>query len=301
MTELELLERISELKKHQDAVVIAHTYQLPEIQDAADFVGDSLELSMKVREVDAGTVVFCGVRFMAETAKIISPEKTVLMPDPGAGCPMADMITAEDVVRLKRNYPDGKVVCYVNSTADVKAESDICCTSSNAVRIVDSIPSKEQVIFIPDMNLGTYVKNKLSRDIILWPGHCSVHSSITAQEVLELKNKYPYAKVLAHPECRTAVLELSDYILSTSNMIRQVGKLDSKEYIILTEEGILYPLNKKYPDCMFHHPKRALCLNMKKTTIDLLTECLENRQHEITVPDNIRERAAKAVYNMLEI
>jgi quinolinate synthase len=294
--------KIKELKSKNNAVILAHTYQRPEIQEIADFVGDSLDLSLKVKSSNAKVVVFCGVRFMAETAKLISPEKTVLLPELSAGCPMADMITANELRDIKKKYPEHVVVTYVNSTAEVKAESDICCTSSNAVKIVSSIAKEKGVIFVPDANLGSYVKAQLKRDnMVLWPGYCSIHASITEQEVLELKAKYKEAVVFAHPECKTQVLNHADYILSTSAMIKKATEIKEKEIIIVTEQGILHPLKKNCPSKTFYAIQKAVCPNMKKTTIDLVLESLELMQHNITLDEVILKKARRAVERMLEV
>jgi quinolinate synthase len=224
------------------------------------------------------------------------------MPDRTAGCPMAEMVTAQQVRELKAQYPGYKVVCYVNSTAEVKAESDICCTSSNALRIVESIPFETGVIFIPDMNLGLYVKNKLQRDnFILWPGYCFVHAFVTKEEVVELKNKTPNAIVMAHPECKTEVLDLADYVLSTSKIISKVGELEDKEFIIITEQGIIHPLQKKYPDKKFYHLGKMLCVNMKINTIDTLLDAIENDKYEINVPEPVLEKAQLALDRMMNV
>lgn len=295
-------KKIKELKDKRNAVILAHTYQRPEIQDISDFVGDSLDLSLKVKNTDAKVVVFCGVRFMAETAKLISPEKTVLLPELSAGCPMADMITADELRELKKKYPDHMVVTYVNSTAEVKAESDICCTSSNAVKIVSSIPKDKGVIFVPDVNLGSYVKAQLKREnMILWPGCCSIHATIRAEEVLGLKTKHKEAVVFAHPECNSTVLNYADYILSTSAMIKKAMEIKEKEIIIVTEQGILHPLKRNCPDKTFHMIQKAICPNMKKTTIDLVLESLELMQHKITLDEVILKKARHAVERMLEV
>ena len=294
--------KILELKKERKAVILAHTYQRPEIQDVADFVGDSLDLSFKAKETKADVILFCGVKFMAETAKIISPEKTVLMPDPDAGCPMADMIKAEDVKKLKLKYPGYAVVCYVNSSAEVKAESDICCTSSNAIKVVESLPKDKGVIFIPDMNLGTYVKNSLKRDnFILWQGYCFVHAFVTSEEVKMLKGLHPGAVVMVHPECKTEVIALADHVLSTSGMVRVVKDLPEKEFIIVTEQGINYPLQNKYPDRKFYHLNKMTCVNMKKNTIDLVEESLELMRYEIKLDEKLMNRARTALDRMLQV
>ena len=274
--------RIAELKKKRNAVILAHTYQRPEIQEVADFVGDSLDLSFKAKETKADVILFCGVKFMAETAKIISPDKTVIMPDLDAGCPMACMVTAQDVRDLKKKYPNHEVVCYVNSTADVKAESDICCTSSNAVRTVDSIPKNKGIIFIPDVNLGTYVKNKLKRENFILKSH-------------------PSASIMVHPECKTEVLDLADHILSTSNMIKKVAELKDKEFIVVTEQGIVYPLKNRYPDRRFYYLSKMTCVNMKKNTVEMVEESLENMRYEIKVEENIIVKAKMALDRMLQL
>jgi quinolinate synthase len=297
-----IFEKIKTLKAEKKAVILAHTYQRPEIQDVADFVGDSLELSFQAKETKAETIIFCGVRFMAETAKIISPEKKVIMPDLTAGCPMAEMVTAEQVKELKAQYPGYQVVCYVNSTAEVKAESDICCTSSNALRVVESIPFETGVIFVPDMNLGLYVKNKLQRDnFVLWPGYCFVHAFVTKEDLMELKDKSPNAKVMAHPECKTEILELADYVLSTSKIITKVGELEDKEFIIVTEEGIIHPLEKKYPEKKFHHLSKMLCVNMKINTMDILLNALQNDKYEINISEPVLQKAKLALDRMMNV
>lgn len=293
-------EKIEALKKEKNAVILAHTYQKPEIQEIADFVGDSLDLSLKVKNTDAEVVIFCGVFFMAETAKIIAPKKKIILPERSAGCPMADMISAEDVKKIKEADPNCSVVCYINSTASVKALSDICCTSSNALRIIDSIPKDKNIYFIPDMNLGTYVKNKSVRtNLKVWPGYCSIHSSITAQEVLELKEKYPYSIVFVHPECRTEVVKLADKVLSTSQMIKEAET--GEEFLVITENGILTPLLKKYPNKTFHCLERAVCPNMKKTSIESVVDALTNLEFEIFLDDITIKQARNAVFKMLEI
>lgn len=298
----ELKKRIIELKKKQKTVILAHTYQRPEIQDVADFVGDSLDLAFKAKETEAELILFCGVKFMAETAKIVSPEKTVIMPDLDAGCPMACMVTAEDVKKLKQKYPNHEVVCYVNSAADVKAESDICCTSSNAVRVVDSIAKDKGIIFIPDVNLGTYVKNKLNRDnFVLWQGYCFVHAFVEAEEVLELKKQHPVAKVMAHPECKTEVLELADYVLSTSSMIKKVKEVKDKEFIVITEQGIVYPLQNNYPDRKFYYLNKMTCVNMKRNTIDMIEESLQEIKYKIELDKDVIKKAKRALDRMLSL
>jgi len=297
-----IAEKIKVLKERHNAIILAHTYQRPEVQDVADFVGDSLDLSLKAKDNVADIIVFCGVKFMAETAKIISPHKKVLLAELDAGCPMAEMITADELRELKLKYSNYKVVCYVNSTAEVKALSDICCTSSNAVKVVNSIPQDQGVIFVPDANLGSYVQRTLKRkNMILWQGHCYVHAFVMEEDVLNLKKQYPKAVVFAHPECTDHVLKHANYILSTSEMIKKVAELNDGEFIIITEQGIIYPLQKKYPQKKFYSLDKSVCLNMKKTTINSVLNSLELMQYNIEVPKNVMENAKKAVFNMLEL
>jgi quinolinate synthase len=297
-----LANKIQELKDRRKAVILAHNYQPGEIQDLADFTGDSLGLSIKASQTDAETIVFCGVLFMAETAAILSPEKTVLLPEKGAGCPMADMITADQVRQLKQEHPDALVVCYVNSSAEVKAESDYCCTSANAVEVVNSLPENRRIIFVPDQHLGQFVADRTGRDIILWPGYCTTHVAITADDVRAARAKYPDAVVMAHPECSEPVKALSDELLSTSQMLKRVAEDPTKRYIVATEMGIIHSLKKQNPDVEFiPASNRAICPNMKKITLDKVVASLEEMQYEITVPEAISTRAKKALDRMVEI
>jgi quinolinate synthase len=297
-----LANKIQELKDRRKAVILAHNYQPGEIQDLADFTGDSLGLSIKASQTDAETIVFCGVLFMAETAAILSPEKTVLLPEKGAGCPMADMITADQVRQLKQEHPDALVVCYVNSSAEVKAESDYCCTSANAVEVVNSLPENRRIIFVPDQHLGQFVADRTGRDIILWPGYCTTHVAITADDVRAARAKYPDAVVMAHPECSEPVKALSDELLSTSQMLKRVAEDPTKRYIVATETGIIHSLKKQNPDVEFiPASNRAICPNMKKITLDKVVASLEEMQYEITVPEAISTRAKKALDRMVEI
>ena len=297
-----LLEKIEKLKETRKAVILAHNYQPGEIQDIADFCGDSLGLSIKAAETDADVIVFCGVQFMAETAAILSPEKTVLLPDKSAGCPLADMMTAEQLSELKRQRPDALVVCYVNSSAEVKAESDYCCTSANAVEIVKSLPEDRPIIFVPDQHLGRFVIEKTGRDLVLWPGYCVTHIVITEDDIKNAKAKYPDAIVMTHPECTEPVKDLSDQILSTSQMLRYAKKSTAKRFIIATEIGMLHPLEKQNPGAEFIAASdRAICPNMKKITLDKIIGSLEDMQYEVTVPDEIRIKAKKAIDRMVEI
>jgi quinolinate synthase len=297
-----LANKIQELKERRKAVILAHNYQPGEIQDLADFTGDSLGLSIKASQTDAETIVFCGVLFMAETAAILSPEKTVLLPEKGAGCPMADMITADQVRQLKQEHPDALVVCYVNSSAEVKAESDYCCTSANAVEVVNSLPENRRIIFVPDQHLGQFVADRTGRDIILWPGYCTTHVAITADDVRAARAKYPDAVVMAHPECSEPVKALSDELLSTSQMLKRVAEDPTKRYIVATETGIIHSLKQQNPDVEFiPASNRAICPNMKKITLDKVVASLEEMQYEITVPEAISTRAKKALDRMVEI
>jgi len=297
-----LLGKINKLKKQRNAVILAHNYQVAEIQDLADFCGDSLGLSIKAAETGAETIVFCGVQFMAETAAILSPEKTVLLPDKFAGCPLADMITAEQLRELKQKHPDALVVCYVNSTAEVKAESDYCCTSANAVEVVESLDADKKIIFVPDQHLGRFVGDRTGRDLILWPGYCHVHVVITEDDIKKAKAKYPDAVVMAHPECTEPVKELSDQLLSTGQMLKFIDKSKAKRFIIATETGMLHPLKKQKPQAEFIAANsRAICPNMKKITVEKIVWALEDMQYKVTVPDDIRVKAKKAIDRMVEI
>ncbi len=297
-----LLEKIKQLKDRRKAVILAHNYQPSEIQDLADFTGDSLGLSIKASQTEAETIVFCGVLFMAETAAILSPEKTVLLPEITAGCPMADMITADQLRQLKKEHPKALVVCYVNSSAEVKAESDYCCTSANAVEVVNSLPEDKQILFIPDQHLGRYVADRTGRDIILWPGYCTSHVFITAEDIKAARAQYPEAIVMAHPECTEPVKELSDELLSTSQMLKLAAKGSAKQFIVATETGIIHSLKKQSPDAEFIPASdRAICPNMKKITLDKVIASLEEMQYKITVPDVISTGAKKALDRMVEI
>ena len=297
-----LVEKIVRLKQQHNAVILAHNYQPDEIQDIADFTGDSLGLSIKAAETDADVIVFCGVQFMAETAAILSPEKTVLLPDKSAGCPMADMITAEQLRRLKQEHPNALVVCYVNSSAEVKAESDYCCTSANAVELVNSLPEDRHIIFVPDQHLGRFVAERTGRDLVLWPGYCITHVMITEDDITTAKAKYPDAIVMAHPECTEPVKELSDELLSTSQMLKFAAKSTAKRFIIATETGIIHALKKQNPQAEFiAASERAICPNMKKITLEKIVWALEDMQYEISVPKAIMERAKKALDEMVGV
>jgi quinolinate synthase len=296
-----IIEKIMEWKKKRNAVILAHNYELGEVQDIADYVGDSLDLSQKAADTAAHVIVFCGVHFMAETASILSPDKTVLLPDSNAGCPMADMITAPRLREKKREYPGAAVVCYVNSPADVKAESDICCTSANAVKVVESIDARE-ILFIPDQFLGHYVSTKTGRDMILWPGYCPTHARILPEHITRLKHDYPGASVVVHPECRPEVIALADAALSTSGMVAFAGREDIREMIVGTEVGIIYRLQKENPGKRFIPvSEQAICPNMKLITLEKVLWSLEDMKPVVKVPEDIRIKAKRSVDKMLEI
>jgi len=298
----QLIKQIEDLKAERDAVILAHNYQPGEIQDLADFCGDSLGLSIQASKTDAKVIVFCGVKFMAETAAILSPEKTVLLPEKTAGCPMADMITAEQLRQLKKENPDALVVCYVNSSAEVKAESDYCCTSANAVEIVRSLPEDKRILFVPDRHLGQFVAERTGRELVLWPGYCTTHVLITPDDIEAARTKYPDAIVMAHPECTEPVKELSDELLSTGQMLKYAAKSGVKRFIIATEIGIIHTLKKQNPEAEFFPASdRAICPNMKKITLDKIIGSLENMQYKITVPETISAKAKKALDRMVEI
>ncbi len=297
-----LKKRITELKKERNAVIIVHNYQRDEIQAIADITGDSLGLSKAALEIDAEVIVFCGVHFMAETAYILNPTKTVLLPVKEAGCPMADMITPEALRQMKSKYPNVPVVCYVNTAADIKAESDICCTSRNAVEVVASLKEK-QVIFVPDKNLGCYVQSQLpDKDIILWEGFCPTHIRVLPDQIEAAKKLYPEAEFIAHPECNPDVLALADEVTSTGGMIEYIKKSSKKEFIIGTEMGMLYRLREDNPDKKFYLPtEHLLCASMKLTTLGWVAHSLELMVNKVVVPEEIRKRAYKSVERMLAI
>lgn len=305
-----IFEKIKQLKQLHNAVILAHNYQPGEIQDIADFTGDSLGLSITASKTDSEIIVFCGVLFMAETAAILSPEKIVLLPEKHAGCPMADMITGEELRKLKEKHPGALVVCYVNSSAEVKAESDYCCTSANAVEVVDSLPADKKIIFVPDKNLGQYTAKKTSRDLILWPGYCPSHVVITERDIKEAKKKLPDAIVMTHPECSEPVRLSSDQILSTGQMLKFVKKSKIRKFIVATETGIIHTLKKENPDAEFiPAAPKAVCPNMKKITLEKVLWSLEDLEHStaqkskyrIAVPDEIRIKAKKSLDRMVEI
>jgi len=297
-----IIEKIQHLKKQRNAVILAHNYQIGEVQDIADFTGDSLGLSIQASTTQAETIVFCGVQFMAETAKILSPQKTVLLPEKTAGCPMADMIDARSLGELKNRHPDALVVCYVNTTAEVKALSDYCCTSSNALQLVESLPADREIIFVPDRNLGGYIVEKTGRQMILWPGYCLTHARITQADVAEAKKKHPDAVVIAHPECRKDVRDCSDELLSTGGMLKFAAESSHRSFIVVTEIGIVHTLKKQNPQKQFFPiADSAICRNMKKINLEKVLWSIEDMQYEISVPEDVRKRARKALDRMLEV
>jgi len=296
-----MMEEILALKKERHAVILAHNYQIPEVQDVADLVGDSLELSRAAARSDAEVIVFCGVDFMAETAAILSPQKKVVLPEKGAWCPMAHMITPDQLRELKALFPEAAVVCYVNSTAEVKAESDICATSANGVQVVGSLEQK-QVIFVPDRNLAAYVARHTEKQIIPWNGYCYVHDHFAPEEVRASRALHPQAEVLVHPECRPEVIDLADYVYSTAGMGRHARFSKAREFIIGTEVGMLYRLKKENPDKEFYPlSEKAVCQNMKKTNLVKVLRALQTLEPGVTVPEEIASRARKAIERMLAV
>ncbi|MDH4273248.1 MAG: quinolinate synthase NadA [Candidatus Aminicenantes bacterium] len=301
MTKDEVIDRINRLRKERKAVILAHNYQIGEVQDIADYTGDSLGLSQEAARCEAEVIVFCGVHFMAETAAILSPQKTVLLPDAQAGCPMADMITAQELRDWKATYPGRPVVCYVNTTAEVKAESDICCTSSNAVKVVNSIPD-EEILFVPDKNLAAYVARQTRKKIIAWDGFCYVHNQIQAADVQAAKKEHPEAEVWVHPECRPEVIDLADQVISTGFMVKAARETAAAEVLVGTEVGILHRLRKENPKTIFFPVKElAFCSNMKKITLIKVQRALEEMKYRIEVPAAIRRKARGAIEKMITL
>ncbi len=299
---VDVAAKIAELKKERDAIILAHNYQIGEVQDLADFVGDSLELSRKAAAVKESVIVFCGVHFMAETAAILGPDKTVLLPDKNAGCPMANMITAEQLRELKAEHPEALAVCYVNSTADVKAECDYCCTSGNALKLVDKLPKDREVIFVPDRHLGSFVAEQLGRELILWPGYCATHVRITEEDIAEARKQYPGAPVIVHPECPKNLRDAADYSLSTGQMVAFAKESDCNEFLLGTEIGMLHRLKMDFPDKEFYPvTDKAVCPNMKKITAEKVLWSLESMETVIKVDEDIAVRALKALENMVAV
>ncbi|MFA6276747.1 MAG: quinolinate synthase NadA [Pedobacter sp.] len=304
---LDLFDEIEKLKKEKNAVILAHYYQEPDIQDIADYIGDSLGLSQEAAKTDADIIVFAGVHFMAETAKILSPEKTVLLPDLKAGCSLADSCPPHLFKKFKEKYPDHLVITYVNCTAELKALSDIVCTSTNAVQIVESLPKEQKIIFGPDKNLGAWVAKKTGRDLVLWNGACMVHEIFSREKITKLKERHPNAKFIAHPECEEAVLAMADYIGSTTGLLKYSINSDAQEFIVATESGIIHQMEKANPTKTFipAPPNNSCACNdcpyMKRNTLEKLYLCLKNGLPEVTVPANIIVEARKPIERMLEI
>jgi len=301
MEEKKLIERIKKLKKEKNAVILAHIYQRPEIYEVADFLGDSYGLSKKATETNAEIIVFCGVDFMAESAYILNPEKTVLIPTTLAKCPMAAMVDVDGLRKMKEEHPNAAVVSYVNTTADVKAESDICCTSANAVKVVNSL-EEDEVIFVPDSNLASYVMRNTDKKIIPWNGWCYVHRKFSPEGLIHAKAIHLDAKVLVHPECIPEVVDLADEVFSTTGMLNYVKQSPDEKFIIATEVGVVERLRLMFPDKLFFQaPPGGTCLQMKQTTLPLVLDALEKEQFKVTVPEHIRVRAKKALDRMLNV
>jgi quinolinate synthase len=302
MTDNDIAAKIKKLKTEKDAVILAHNYQIGPVQDIADFVGDSLQLSIEASRTESSIIIFCGVHFMAETAKILNPGKKVLLPDKDSGCPMADMITAEDLKKLKAEHPGAVVICYVNSTAEVKALSDICCTSSNAVKVVESVPPDDDIIFIPDKYLGSYVQSKTGRKMILWNGYCPTHVRINARNIIDLKKKHLDAEVVVHPENTPDVIEVADRVESTGGMLRYVKESPKKTFIIGTEIGIIHRLKKENPEKVFIPAMdKAICPNMKLINLEKIMWSLEQEETEVIVPEDIARKAKAAIDRMIAL
>jgi quinolinate synthase len=299
---MELVEKINQLKKERNAIILAHNYQIPEIKDIADYSGDSLGLSIQASKTTADVIVFCGVYFMAETAKILSPKKTVLIPDRKAGCPMADMITAEDLRKLKADHPKAKTLCYVNTTAEVKAECDICCTSGNAEKIVrEAFQKDDEIIFVPDQYLAHYISTQTGRDFILWKGYCPTHAKILPEDIITKRELYKNAEVIVHPECRASVTSLADKVLSTEGMCNYIKASEATEFIIGTETGIIDRMKKENPGKIFYPAsEQATCPNMKLTTLEKVLWSLEEMGFEVTVPQDIMNKARICLQRMID-
>lgn len=297
-----IVDKIEKLKKEKNAVILAHYYVKPEVQEVADYIGDSYYLSKVAVGLNEQTIVFCGVEFMGESAKALNPQKTVLMPDLSADCPMAHMADPEIIQKMRHTYEDLAVVCYINSTAELKKYSDVCVTSANAVKIVKALPNKN-IFFIPDRNLAHYIAGLVpEKNFVYNEGFCPTHERMQAEEVLEVKKEHPEAKVLSHPECRTEILEISDYIGSTSGIIRYATESEEKEYIICTEEGVSYKLCQNNPEKKFYFPKSVpTCPNMKKNSLEKILHVLETGENEVQITEELREASVKPLERMLEL
>lgn len=297
-----IIDDICRLRKERNAVILAHNYTPGDVQDVADFTGDSLELARRATEVNADVIVFCGVYFMAETAKILNPSKTVLIPDPTAGCPMADMITAEELRKFKADHPGAKAVCYVNSTAEVKAECDMCVTSGNAERVMRSFQADEKILFVPDRHLGGHIASLLGRKYELWQGCCPIHAKLTASDIAAARAAHPEAVVMVHPECSEEVRNAADKALSTGGMCAFAKESDAQEFIVGTECGILHRLEKENPTKRFYCAgSNIVCQDMKKITLEKLRDCLAGMKEEVVVPEEIAVKAKRAIDAMLAL
>lgn len=301
-------ERIQELKKQKGAVILAHYYTSAEVQAVADYLGDSLALSIKAKEINAPIILFAGVNFMAETAKVLCPEKKVLIPVPEAGCSLAESCDAKDFAEFKKNYPGHVVVSYVNTSVGVKALTDVCCTSTNALKVVQSIPADQPIIFGPDRNLGGYIRNMTGRDnMVIWDGACHVHEKFSFDKIAALKAEHPQAKVVVHPECPAAIVGLADYVGSTAGILEYCGENEAEEFIVVTESGILVEMEKRFPAKKFipapavHEAKCNECQYMKMVTLENILACLENEQPEVILDEETRQAAERAIENMVAI
>ncbi|GIO03289.1 quinolinate synthetase [Brevibacillus halotolerans] len=297
----ELRERLFQLKKERNAIILAHFYQRPEIQEVADFIGDSFGLAQKAKETEADVILFCGVHFMGESAKILNPNKTVIIPDERAGCPMADMVNVEGLRKVKAQHPNAKVVAYINTSADVKAETHICCTSSNAQRVIESVDSDE-IIWVPDKNLGHYVSQFTNKKMIIWEGYCNTHDQLSVQDIMLMKAEHPEALVVVHPECRSEIVALADYVGSTTGILKFCKESNQKEFIIGTEDGTRYMLEKESPTKQFYFASKYLvCPNMKVNTLKKCVEALETLKPQIYVPEHVANAARASLERMLEV
>ena len=309
MTKSELVQRIQQLKAEKNAVILAHYYTLPEVQEIADYLGDSLALSVKARDIDSPIILFAGVNFMAETAKVLSPDKKVLIPVPEAGCSLAESCEASALAELKSKYPDHMVVSYVNTSVGVKALTDVCCTSTNALQVVESIPREKPIIFAPDRNLGSYIQKLTGRDnMVIWDGACTVHEEFSLKKILELKQEHPAAKVVAHPECKAYIIEVADYVGSTAGILEFGGKDEAEEFIVVTEAGILAEMRKRFPEKSFipAPPEDSTCAcnecrYMKMVTLENILACLENESPEVHLDEDVRKAAERSIQNMVAI
>lgn len=305
----ELSRRIGELKREKNAVILAHYYTTPEVQAVADFLGDSLALSVRAQSVDADIILFAGVNFMAETAKVLCPGKKVLLPCPEAGCSLAESCDAKDLAVFKAEHPGYTVVSYVNTTVGVKALTDICCTSSNALKVVESIPADQPIIFAPDRNLGAYIQKLTGRqNMLLWDGACHVHEEFSLEKLLKLKEEHPAAKVVVHPECRAYIIAVADYVGSTAGILEYCGRSDAQEFIVVTESGILSEMKKRYPGKTFipapPDDETCGCNNckyMKMVTLENICACLENESPEVLLDEKVRRAAERSILNMINV